>query len=73
MLFDSWHFIDYSVKKSFKFCCLFIVLHWFEMEILDGHFRHISLYYFRKDKSVVPVPKKLYDVYGEKPSTECQC
>ena len=26
MVFDSWRFIEYSVKKSFKFCCLFIVL-----------------------------------------------
>ena len=44
MVFDSLRFIDYSVKKSFKFCCLFIVLHWFEMEIPDGHFCHILIY-----------------------------
>ena len=41
MVFDSWRFIDYSVKKSFKLWCLFIVFPWFEMEIPDGLFRHI--------------------------------
>ena len=57
MVFDSWRFIDYSVQKSFKFCCLFIVLYWFEMEIPDGHFRHILLYYFRKGKNVLQLGK----------------
>ena len=43
------------------------------MEILDGHFRHILLYYFRKGKNAVQARKKLYDVYGEKSLTERQC
>ena len=72
-VFDSWRFIDYSVKNSFKFCCLFIVLHWFEMEIPDRHFRHILLYYFWIGKNGMQAWKKLYDVYGEKSLTERQC
>ena len=36
------------------------------MKILDGHFRHIFLYYFLKGKNAEQVRKKLYDVYGEK-------
>ena len=43
------------------------------MEIPDRHFRHILLYYFRKDKSAVQARKKLYDVYGEKSLIEHQC
>ena len=43
------------------------------MEIPDGHFRHISLYYFRKGKNAEQAQKKLYDVYGEKSLTELQC
>ena len=43
------------------------------MEIPDGHFRHILLYYFRKGKNAVHARKKLYDVYGEKSLTERQC
>ena len=43
------------------------------MEIRDGHFRHILLYYFRKVKNAVQARKKLYDVYGEKSLTERQC
>ena len=43
------------------------------MEIPDGHFRHILLYYFRKGENVVQARKKLYDVYGEKLLTESQC
>ena len=73
MVFDSWRFIDYAVKKTFKFCCLFIVFHWFWMEIPDGHFRHILLYYFRKGTNAVQAWKKLYDVYSEKSLTERQC
>ena len=73
MVFDSWHFIDYPVKKSLRFCCLFIVLHWFEKEIPDGHFRHILLYYSRKGKNAVQARKKMYDFYGEKLLTERQC
>ena len=43
------------------------------MEIPDGHFRHILLYYFRKGKNAVQAQKKFYDVYGEKSLTERQC
>ena len=43
------------------------------MEIPAGHFCHILLYYFRKGKNAVQARKKLYDVYGEKSFTECQC
>ena len=43
------------------------------MEILDGHFTHILLYYFRKGKNAVQARKKLHDVYGEKSLTERQC
>ena len=43
------------------------------MEIADGHFLHISLYYFRKGKNAVQALKKFYDVYGEKSLTERQC
>ena len=42
------------------------------MEIPDGHFRHILLYYFRKGKSAVQARKKLYHVYGGKSLTERQ-
>ena len=40
------------------------------MEIRDGYFRHILLYYFRKGKNEIQARKKLYGVYGEKPLTE---
>ena len=43
------------------------------MEIPDGNFRHILLYYCRKGKNAVQARKKLYDVYGEKSLTERQC
>ena len=43
------------------------------MEIPDGHFRHILLYYFQKDKNAMQARKKLYDIYGEKSLTERQC
>ena len=42
------------------------------MEIPDGHFRNILLYYFRKGKNAVQARKKLNYVYGEKSLTECQ-
>ena len=42
------------------------------MDIPDGHFRHILLYYFRIGKNAVQARKKLYDVYGEKSLTEGQ-
>ena len=43
------------------------------MEISDGHFRHILLYYFWKAKNAVQARKKLYDLYDEKSLTERQC
>ena len=43
------------------------------MEIPDGHFRHILLYYFRKGKNAMQAWKTLYDGYGEKSLTERQC
>ena len=42
------------------------------MEIPDGHFRHILLYYFRKGKNTVQARKNLYDIYGEKSLTKRQ-
>ena len=36
------------------------------MEIPDGHFRHILLYYFRKSQNAMQAWKILYDVYSEK-------
>ena len=43
------------------------------MKILNGHFRHILLYYVRKGKNAVQARKKLYYVYGETSLTERQC
>ena len=43
------------------------------MEIRDGHFRHIFLYYFRKGKKAIQARKKLYDVYDGNSLTERQC
>ena len=40
------------------------------MEIPDGHFRHILLYYFQKGKIAVQAQKEFYDIYDEKSSTE---
>ena len=45
----------------------------FEMEIPDGNFRHILLYYFWKGKNAVQTRKKLYDFDGEVSLTERQC
>lgn len=42
------------------------------MDILREHYRHISLFYFRKDKNVLQAWKKLRDVYGEDCLLECQ-
>ena len=44
------------------------------MEIPDGHFCHILLYYSRKGHNAVQAWEKLYDVYGEKslPKRHCQ-
>ena len=43
------------------------------MEIPDGHFHNILLYYFRKGKNAMQARKKLYGVYGEKSLTERKC
>ena len=43
------------------------------MEIPDGHFRHMLLYYFRKGKNAVQARKKLYGIYDKKSLTERQC
>ena len=43
------------------------------MDIPDGHFHHILLYYFRKSKNAAQTRKKLYYVYNEKSLTERQC
>ena len=43
------------------------------MEIPDGHFRHILLYYFQKGKNAVQARKKLYGVYGKQSLTERHC
>ena len=51
MVFDSRSFIDCSVKKSFKFCSLFILLHLFEMEIPNDHFGHILFIKCKLEKS----------------------
>ena len=42
------------------------------MEIPDGDFRNILLYYFWICKNAVQARKKSHDVYGEKSLTECQ-
>ena len=43
------------------------------MEIPDGDFCQILLYYLRKGKNAVQARKNLYDVYGEKSLTERHC
>ena len=43
------------------------------MEIPDGYFRLILLYYLRKGKNAAQAQKKLYDVYGEKLLIKRQC
>ena len=43
------------------------------MEIPDGHFCHILIYYFQKEKNAVQAWEKLHDVYVEKSLTERQC
>ncbi|XP_048270691.1 histone-lysine N-methyltransferase SETMAR-like [Bombus terrestris] len=43
------------------------------MEEQNAHFRHISLYYFRKDKNASQAHKKLSAVYGNEASKERQC
>ncbi|GFW28276.1 mariner transposase [Trichonephila clavipes] len=43
------------------------------MESNKQHFRHILLFYYRKDKNAVQARKKLTDVYGEGVLTVRQC
>ncbi|GFX38104.1 HTH_48 domain-containing protein [Trichonephila clavipes] len=43
------------------------------MEGDKQHFRHILLFYYRKDKNAVQARKKLTDVYGEGVLTVRQC
>ena len=43
------------------------------MQIPDGHFCHILLYYFRKGVNAVQARKMLYDVYGKESLTERHC
>ena len=35
------------------------------MEIPEGHFRHILLFYFRKEKNAAQAHRKLCGVYGD--------
>ena len=35
------------------------------MEIPEGHFRHIMLFYFRNGKNAAQSHRKLYDVHGD--------
>ena len=53
----------YSVKC---YCAL-------KMEISEGHFRHILLFYFRKGKNAVQAHRKLCVVYGDESLSERQC
>ena len=43
------------------------------MEIPEGHFRHILLFYFRKGKNAVQTHRKLCGIYGDECSSERQC
>ena len=43
------------------------------MEISEGHFRHILLFYFRKGKNTAQVYRKLCSVYGDECLSERQC
>ena len=53
----------YSVKS---YCAL-------KMEIPEGHFRHISLFYFRKRKNGAQAYRKLCVVYSDQCLSERQC
>ena len=43
------------------------------MEIREGHFRHILLFYFRKGKNAAQAPRKLCGVYSDECLSERQC
>ena len=43
------------------------------METSEGHFRHILLFYFRKEKNVTQAHRKLCVVYGDECLSERQC
>ena len=43
------------------------------MEIPEGHFRHILLFYFRKSKNLAQAHRKLCVVYGDESLSERQC
>ena len=43
------------------------------MEIPEGHFRHILLFYFQKGKNAAQTHRKLRDVYGDECLSERQC
>ena len=43
------------------------------MEIPEGHFRHILLFYFRKGKNAAQAHRKLCGVYGDECLSERQC
>ena len=43
------------------------------MEIPEGHFRHILLFYFRKGKNAAQAHRKLCGVYDDECLTERQC
>ena len=43
------------------------------MEISEGPFRHILIFYFRKGKNATQAHRKLYGVYGDECLSERQC
>ena len=43
------------------------------MEIPEGHFRHILIFYFRKGKNAAQAHRKLCGVYGDECLSERQC
>ena len=43
------------------------------MEIPEGHFRHILLFYFRKEKNTAQAHRKLWGIYGDERLSESQC
>ena len=44
-----------------------------KIEIPEGHFRHILLFYFRKGKNAAQAHRKLHSVYGDERLSERQC
>ena len=43
------------------------------MEITEGHFRYILIFYFRKGKNAVQAHRKLCGVYGDECLSKRQC